>query len=243
MDKLRILLLDSDEQALELYGKLCRIVCEGLGFEADIRVYTNNQRLLFDMGDKYFMHSTSILVIEPQASNEAIAQTVRSMGYQGSILYLSSTLSPDNAFQAFDARVFNYLVKDKDCLPRFKTVFEETVREANTQRNEFILVKKNGECRRIDLKDVRYFESMDNDVVAHYNQTEFAFVSTFKELLEERLPPVHTFIQIHRSYLVSVPFINLINREQLSLDDGTVLPVGRTNYPALKAAMGSDPKP
>ena len=237
MDKLRILLLDSEEQELEVYGKVCRVICENLGHQSDVRVYNNNQKLLFDMGDPYFLYSVNILIIEPDASNEAIAQTVRQMGYFGIILYLSRTADFKFSIQAFDAKVSNYLHKGKEHLPRFKRVFEQAIEDAQALWHDFLVVAKGGECKCIELRDIYYIESFHNDLVIHYKGGEFTFRSTFASL-KERLPE-HIFIQVHKSFLVSVVFIHTISHESLCLNDGTQIPLGRGNYPALKAAVGA----
>ena len=236
MEKLRILLLDNDEQELEVYGKICRAICGNLGYQADVRVYNSNQQLLFDMGDPYFLHCINILIIEPVSSNEAIAKTTRNMGYQGIILYLSKKESFQFSVQAFDAKVSNYLQKGMEHLPRFKNVFEQAVFEAEDLWRDFILVSKGGECKRIELRDIRYIESFDHDLIIHYKGEEFAFRSTFTNL-KNKLPE-HLFVQVHKSFLVSVMFVNFISHDSLTLDDGTQIPVGRGNYSALKSAVG-----
>ena len=205
MEKLRILLIDNNERELEIYGKLCHAICSNLGYQSDVRVYTDNQQLLFDMGEPYFLHSVNILIIEPDSSNEAIAHTLRKMDYRGIILYLSKTDSFHFSMQAFDANVSNYLRKGMEHLPRFKNVFEQAVFDAEELWKDFILVSKGGECRRIELRDIRYIESYDHDLIVHYKGGEFAFRSTFADL-RVRLPE-NVFIQVHKSFLVSAAFM------------------------------------
>jgi len=236
LEKLRILLLDNNEKELEVYGKICRTICGNLGYESDIRVYNNNQQLLFDMGDPYFMHCVNIIIIEPDSSNNAIARTIRKMDYRGTILYLSKTVSVDISIQAFDAKVSNYMHKGVEHLPRFKNVFEQAIHDAEDLWHEFILVSKGGECKRIEIRDIRYIESYGNDLTIHYVGGEFTFRSSFANI-KERLPE-NLFLKVHKSFLVSAAFVKVISYESLSLDDGTKIPVGRTGYPALKAAVG-----
>ena len=236
MEKLRILLIDADEQELDVYGKVCRAICGNLGYQSDVRVYTNNQQLLFDMGDPYFLNTINILIIEPDSANEAIAATLRKMGYGGIILYLSKKDSFRFSIQAFDAKVSNYLHKGMEHLPRFKSVFEQAVFDAEQLWDDFILVSKGGECRRIELQDIRYIESYGHDLIIHYKGGEFAFRSTFADL-KERLPD-NMFIQVHKSFLVSAMFVNFVSYESLALDDGTQIPIGRGNYSTLKSVIG-----
>ena len=236
MDHIRIVLLDSDKQALDAYGRLCRAICEKLGLSSDVRSYTDNQRLLFDMGNTHFLFTVNVLIIEPGNRNEAIAHAVRKMGYRGIILYLTESNSFDCCMQAFDSRVFNYVLKGANQLPRFKTVFEHAAREAIALRKEYLIVSKYGECRCIELKDIYYFESFNVNLIVHYNGGKFEFTSTFDEL-EQQIGTV-PFIRIHKSYMVAVSLIRNISYEHLTLNDGTELPVGRTRYPALKQAVG-----
>ena len=236
MEKLRILLLDNNEKELEVYGKICRTICGNLGYESDVRVYNNNQQLLFDMGDPYFMHCVNIIIIEPDLSNNATAQTIRKMDYRGIILYLSKTVTVNLSIQAFDAKVSNYLHKGVEHLPRFKSVFEQAVYDAEDLWSDFIFVKKGSECKRIEIRDIRYIESYGPELIIHYKRGEFVIRSTFADL-KERLPE-NLFIQIHKSFLVSAAFIDMIGHEALFMDDGTQIPIGRGNYATLKAAVG-----
>ena len=81
------------------------------------------------MGDPYFMNCVNIIIIEPDLSNDAIAQTIRKMDYRGIILYLSKTVTVNLSIQAFDAKVSNYLHKGMEHLPRFKNVFEQAAKQ------------------------------------------------------------------------------------------------------------------
>ena len=239
MEKLHILLLDEDNKALDVYSRLCRVVCQNFGFEADIKAYNSNQRLLFDMGDTYFQNTVDILFIEPNSANEAIARTIRNRGYQNVILYLTQLGSLNHALQAFDAEVMNYLAKGKEHLPRFERVLGQAVEKAQELRKERILVRKHSEVRWIKIKDIRYFEAYSDNIVVHYGDGDsFEFLSSLTKLEQELLEG--KFLRVHKSYMVAVAFISCISYEALTLDDGTEIPVGRRSWPALKAAVGQE---
>ena len=235
MDKIHIVLLDSDAQMLDIYGKLCRVVCDKLGLLSDVKAYTDAQNLLFDMGDTFFQSTVNIFIVDPDNHNEAVALAIRNVGYNSVILYLTDNASVECCMRAFDARAFNYLHKGPDHLPRFAAVFEKAIQEAVSLRSEYITVSKYGECRRIELKDIYYFESYNGNIIVNYTGGQFEFISTFEEL-EQQIGD-SGFLRVHRSYLVAMAFIKNVSYDRLTLNNGTELPVGRTRYPALKQAV------
>jgi hypothetical protein len=235
MDKLKIALLDSNQNELELYGKLCLAVADKCGIQAELLSYSDSQSFLFDIDDPYFASALSVLIVEPDGGNAAIPITLRNGGYKGIILYLSRLSSEAVYLQAFDAKAFNFLKKGEAQMPRFHTVFEQTLKAAEKLHREYIVVSGYGEYRQIQISEIFYFECRDKLVTVHHSEGKFEFYSTLQRL-EERLSD-RGFIRVSKSFLVSVEAIHKPSYEKLILNDGSEIPVGRSYAPALKVAI------
>ena len=235
MEKLNIFMLDSNQSELDYYGELCMGVAEKCDIQAEITPYVNSQNLLFDLDDPYKMSTLSVLLVEPDGGCEAIPRTVRKMGFKGLIVYLSRLASEACYLQAFDAGAFQFLKKGQNHLQRFHAAFEQVLKAAETLHREYIVISGYGEYKQLQINDIYYFESNDKIMTVHYAEGKFEFFSSLQKL-EDRLSS-RGFIRVSRSFLVSVEVISSNSYNELIINDGRQIPVGRSYYPALKTAM------
>ena len=237
-EKLRIALCDANGQEREGYAKVCDGICEQNNIRADFRHYSNSSDLLFDMGDDQFLASVNIVIVDPEHGFDTAPLVMRDNGYDGMILYLSNSDSPEYYRQAFDVNAFNYVKKgtDPQILSRFRAIFESAAQAAQKTDRQYLAVSYAGEHKRIEVKDILYFETADHmKVNVVYKGGSFEFLSTMQSL-EERYGS-RGFVRVHRSYLVSINTIHRMERDGLTLNNGHRIIVSRDRYPELKAAM------
>ena len=82
----------------------------------------------------------------------------------------------------------------------------------------------------VPIEKIAYIESLQKKTLFYADNKNYNVVHTLKKL-EFRLPS--SFIRIHRSYIVHIPFIQCISRDfssglVIKLKDGTELPVSQT---------------
>ena len=239
MDSLRIVLCDTNKREVEGYAAICRSICEQSGIPADLRFYSNSAALMFDMNDVEFSSSISIFIVDPDNGFAAIPTAVRTNGYDGVILYLSHSNSPEHYRQAFDVDAYNFIEKgtNPDILARFHSVFETALQKAKHSSRQYLMVSYAGEYKRIDVSDILYFEAASNHMInVVYSGGNFQFLNTMQSL-EERYGD-RGFVRAHRSYLVSVNAIHRqVSPNKLILNDGRSIVVSRDRSAALKSAM------
>jgi DNA-binding LytR/AlgR family response regulator len=229
---MNIAVLDGNEKERDVYSKLCKLIGDQYGFVIKVKAFADVTAFMFEMNDGLSLHTTDIIIIDPQTGSEAIAKTLRSMKYVGVILYLTNAEDLRLATQAFDAGVFNFLKKGEPYLPRFKKVLEQAMTKAEDMWDDYILLKNRDECIRLSLRDIYYFAALDHFITAYHKGGAFEVRATIGEL-EERLFR-YGFVRTHKSYLVSVACILNAGWETLRLADGTELPVGRAYYPQMQ---------
>ena len=234
MDTLRIVICDTNPAELQRCMAVCRAVCARKQVPAIFMAFTTSQELLFEMMDPAVASLVSILVLEPYNGGEAIAERVRSLGYDGVILYHSWATEMKYLYQAFDTGAYNYAVKDGQA--RFETVFEGALQAARELDRQYIALSCTGEYRQIDLRDIFYFEtSMNHMVCVWYAGGKFLFRTSMSEL-EARLKG-RGFIRIHQSYLLALRAVRSINTDQAILSNGMSIPISRNRFTALKEAL------
>lgn len=94
----------------------------------------------------------------------------------------------------------------------------------------FIMVKVEYSTVRIDVGNILYIEGL-KDYVKIYTGPKFILTKSTLKNLEEKLPSNH-FFRVHKSFIVSIPKIDLIENNRIRIGD-RYIPVGnqyRTDF-------------
>ena len=168
-----------------------------------------------------------------------------------------TTAFDEFAIKAFEVNAVDYLLK-----PIEQVRFEQAIRKIPARLNgadsgatqelldaaalspaqhNRVVVKKNGVIKIINVQDIHYLEADDDyvklstvDGAFHKNKTMSFF--------ERTLDPAH-FIRIHRSYIINLSEVTRIELKEkdsymVLLKSDIWLPVSKTGYVKLKAALG-----
>ena len=168
-----------------------------------------------------------------------------------------TTAFDEYAIKAFEVNAVDYLLK-----PIEKTRFDQAIQKLpqrlntgggeNTQellesaamspaQHNRVVVKKNGVIKIIAVSDIHYLEADDDYVklsttegIFHKNKT----MSFFEKTLD-----AEQFIRIHRSYIINLAQVTKIELKEkdsyiVLLKSDIWLPVSKTGYVKLKAALG-----
>ncbi len=151
-----------------------------------------------------------------------IAKSIRKAGLNTVIVFYTRITAA--VFDAFDVEALHYLVDGKVGASKFDEVFRKAASRAESRTQASIVLSCAGEQRRITISQIRYFEVFNRIVTVYYRDGKFEFYSTLSKL-EDSLTR-RGFIRVHRAYLVSERFIASFKRDEITLNDGTVIPVG-----------------
>jgi DNA-binding LytR/AlgR family response regulator len=169
---------------------------------------------------------------------------VRSLSHPPKVIF--TTAYRDYAIEAFELNVIDYLLKpiSFERFTRAINHFFETEplqngvisekKETISGTREFIFLKADKKHYKINLCDILYFES-SGDYVS-------AFTTNKKIVTKERISnlagnlPANHFIQIHRSYIVSIPKIESVGPGFVEIGKKK-LPVGRNYKPELSKLL------
>jgi len=151
-----------------------------------------------------------------------IAKSIRKSGTNAVIVFF--TRFKDAVFDAFDVEAFHYLVNGKISVSKFDQVFRKAVSRAESRVQASIVLNCAGEQRRIIISQIYYFEVFNRIVTVYYRDGSFEFYSTLSRL-EDSLAR-RGFVRVHRAYLVSERYIANFNRKEITLTNGTTIPVG-----------------
>ncbi len=166
----------------------------------------------------------------PAVDGITLAKKIRSRSENVFIVFLTSHI--EYALEGYEVNALRYLTKPVD-IEKLKEVIRYVQEKQGSSRQ--IIIKEDGEEILIDINDVIYMESMNQNVrivtakgehVIRYN------IGDFEEQLKN-----DGFFRIHRGYLISLSKVKKLSGNDVILDGGETLPVSRSNVKPLKEAL------
>jgi two-component system LytT family response regulator len=158
-----------------------------------------------------------------------------------------TTAYPDYALQGYEMDVVDYLLKPfsferfERSVQKARSVLNKptTAIEKNTVRltpgiDDFIFVKTDYKTLKVRLAEVLYIEGSGNYVTLHTSKSKIMALQNLR-LFEEQLQP-YQFIRIHKSYIISVNFIDAIEKSSVWIGNNE-LPIGESYKDLFKEFM------
>jgi two-component system LytT family response regulator len=176
------------------------------------------------------MHKIDLIFLDihmPGISGLELASTL-----PAGVKVIFTTAYTQFAVEGFELEAVDYLVKPISYPRLFKAVQKvlnmvtssvKVPGDGMSRENDYIFVKTEakGKMLKVNLKDIDYIEGMKNYVAIHHGGNKTLALLNMKDL-EERLPK-HSFIRVHRSFIVSINKIvvvegNLIRLKNVQAD-------------------------
>jgi DNA-binding LytR/AlgR family response regulator len=155
-------------------------------------------------------------------------------------LVIITTAYPEFAIQGYELDVVDYMMKPfsmerfmkavqkvHDILKPRERAFPEKV-SGEPQEDHYIFIKSSKKTYRINLNDILYIEAL-GDYVKIYTTDRMIISYHSMKNLETLLSPKQ-FPRIHKSYIVSLSKIEIIEGNQVKVKD-RIIPIG-TNFKA-----------
>lgn len=143
-----------------------------------------------------------------------------------------TTAYPNYAVEGFELNAVDYLVKPFG-FDRFYSAVEKalTRQSQDLPAPSFITVKVDKRLFRVETDTIRYIESIGDYAKIHLPNRVLISSETLKGY--EKLLPDHQFVRIHKSYIISIDFVDYLEGNQISIG-GVKLPVGKAYRESLK---------
>ena len=141
------------------------------------------------------------------------------------------------AVEGFELDVVDYLVKPVSrarLLEAINKVYRR-LGSASLQAESYIVLKVDREKRRFLVNDIDLLEAYGNYVKVWQGEQVTLVNSTLKRLLQ--LLPALQFIQVHKSFVVNKSKIVALEQEQLRLEGGQPVKVGKAYKSGLSGVI------
>ncbi|MCX6309200.1 MAG: LytTR family DNA-binding domain-containing protein [Bacteroidia bacterium] len=155
-----------------------------------------------------------------------------------------TTAYSEYAVEGFKADAIDYLLKPID-YPDFERavnkakdwIYTKRSSVLNVQANkDFLFIKSEYKIIRINFEDIKYIQGMSEYVKIHLSNAKPIMSLISMKSLEAQLPE-SKFMRVHKSYIVNLQKINMIERNEIVYDDGTVIPVSQQYKEAFQTFL------
>lgn len=160
------------------------------------------------------------------------AQIFRRKAFDKILIFVSS--SREYVFEAYDVEAFQYLLKPVDDR-KLRRVLQKAVRKTERRSQEFIIVSRERQKRKLFLDDIYYFEIRGRTVDVHGAEGVFTYYEQIGEL-ENKLRD-KGFFRCHKSYLINLKHVDLYNRQEAILENGESVVIAKRRYDEFAQAV------
>jgi DNA-binding LytR/AlgR family response regulator len=138
-----------------------------------------------------------------------------------------TTSHKEYALDAYDLNVVDYLVKPVE-LPRFIKAVNKAKEHAGSEDQvstayDYFFIKKDSVLTKVPIKDILWIEALGDYITIHTKDQRFVLHTTLKSV-ESKLPS-DKFIRVHRSYIVQIDNVKLVEDTTIFINDVSI-PVG-----------------
>jgi DNA-binding LytR/AlgR family response regulator len=109
---------------------------------------------------------------------------------------------------------------------RVKTLYDAQQQKPAkvTSNKEFLFVKSEYKILRINFDDIKYIEAMSEYIRIHLTSSKPVMTQLSMKAIEEQLPG-ERFMRVHRSYIINLSKISVIERNRIVFDGSVYIPV------------------
>jgi len=155
-------------------------------------------------------------------------------------LIIFTTAYRNYAVESYDVNALDFLLKPI-AFERFLVALNKATaailsKNATVTEDEAtVLIKSGPQAYRVKLADILYLEKDRNYLTVHVKDKQILIRENMSDIFE--LVPAAGFVRVHKSYVVAIRHITMIEMHQLTIN-GEKIPIGVTYRESLRARLG-----
>ena len=158
------------------------------------------------------------------------AHQIRNIDQQTAIIFITS--HDELATMGYEVSAFRFLtkpVKQKKLIEALEAV------RAQMNKEKTIYVNNSDGEYTVSVNDVLFIEAQNQQVSILTKDNAFSMRSNISDYAKELAK--YDFISVHRSYLVNLKYVTGINKQEVTMEGDTKLPISRLRYNEVKQAF------
>lgn len=195
----------------------------------DIKVYTPNQ-ILFDIEEDFFDADIAILDIEyhKEINGIDVGHLINEKYPACQIIYLTKVT--DYASDVYETEHVYFVTKQNQDKTLYRAIDKAMELHENEQNYKHLEIYANKKKRILQQKVITYIEKVGRKTIIHTGEESY---ETYEALSNLMRALSEDFSRTHGSYIVNLRFVETIEKETVTLNDGITVPVGRTYRDSL----------
>lgn len=217
---MRIAIVDDDEKMIQKTYNMVEQYYKSLDVLIDC--YTKSKEFWESWIQNPQYYQLLLFDIEmPETDGIELAKRIREQNKDIPVIFLTSYM--EYVLKGYEVNALRYLTK-----PLEKSKLFEALKAAdkNNENLEKLLLHDKEQDMVVYLKDIVYMEVMDQDIYITMATGEMYKVRYNLKEYETQLKD-KGFVRCHRSYLINMKYIKSLEKNQVLLGNGTVIPISR----------------
>ena len=220
---------DEPQDRAQLTG-LCQEIFDAWGVEAELVPFPSADALRRELDGGGAPFDLYLLDIQMAGTTGLeLARQLYRQGVRDRVILITG--NPEYALESYDVHPLHYLLKPVG-RERMETALGLALERQGPQT---VLFQREGRTAALPIREIRCLESRDHGVAVRLGAETKFFPLSLTEA-ESRMP-AGAFARCHKSYLVSLAWVEEFSRAEVLLRDGTRLPVSRTFYAPFQSAL------
>jgi DNA-binding LytR/AlgR family response regulator len=217
--RMNALIIDDDAASREIIGKLAEKVTDLTIIKACSSAFEASEVLRNEAID--------LLLLDIQMPEMNGLEFIESLALRPQVIFISG--NPDYAVDAFKFDVTDFLVKPVSPARFLQAVEKARKRYEDSLEHiflgDFLFVKDGTVIKKLAYNEITYVEALADYMMIHTVRGKH-MVLTPMHTIEKKLPS-DRFIRVHRSYLISIQYLEKIEDNTAIIGD-KLIPVGVT---------------
>lgn len=176
-------------------------------------------------------HEVDLMFVDINMPELSGMDFVKSLAQKPQVVF--TTAYSEFAFEGFQVDALDYILKPVSYTVFLKSAnkakawFEASHKhsEAIQENNDSLFVKSEYKMVRIVLSEIKYIESSNEYIHIHLEKEEPVITLVRLKVIEEQLP-ADKFMRVHRSFIVNLDKVKVIERNRIIFDQKVYIPVG-----------------
>mgnify|MGYP000093275396 CR=1 FL=1 len=160
------------------------------------------------------------------------AQRIREMDGQVSIIFL--TTLAQYSLEGYQYQATNYILKPLQYI-RLKAEMDKFLARRQKEPDPFVVIANDAGRHRVALRDLRYIETFNRNLLCHTQEQNLISYRTMKEM--EAALGDKGFARCHTSYLVNLFYVKGVHKLELTLITGETLPISQPKRKTFLAQL------
>lgn len=228
--EIRVAIVDDSERDALFARELLARWARERDVEVRVEHFTSAERFLFAYGENRAWDILLLDIEMGQMDGVSLAKRIRADNSAVQIVFITGFA--DFVAEGYEVSALHYLMKPVQEQKLFSVL--DRARDALRRAERMLMLPTAGAIERIPLSQVMYVEAFAHTVTV---VTPTQSISGKLSITEAEKLLGDGFVRAHRSYLVGLKYIARLTKNEVLLDNGTVLPLARSAADAVHKAF------